>query len=85
MVILTIMLVQVLYCHSITKITRNGINGAMFVSRNNFSQWFLKNGVKTYCFLGIGGTGKKFMRRVIHIDHISICSKLSLLHEITDY
>ena len=32
MVILTIMLVQVLCCHSITKITRNGINGAMFVT-----------------------------------------------------
>ena len=32
MVILTIMLVQVLCCHLITKITRNGINGAMFVS-----------------------------------------------------
>ena len=31
MVILTIILVQVLCCHSITKITRNGINGAMFV------------------------------------------------------
>ena len=33
MVILTIILVQVLCCHSITKITRNGINGAMFVTR----------------------------------------------------
>ena len=32
MIILTIMLVQVLYCHLITKITRNGINGAMFVT-----------------------------------------------------
>ena len=32
MVILTIILVQVLCCHSITKITRNGINGAMFIS-----------------------------------------------------
>ena len=32
MVILTIILVQVLCCHSITKNTRNGINGAMFVS-----------------------------------------------------
>ena len=32
MVILTIMLVQVLCCHLITKITRNGINGAMFVT-----------------------------------------------------
>ena len=32
MVILTIMLVQVLYCHSITKITRNDINDAMFVT-----------------------------------------------------
>ena len=34
MVILTIILVQVLCCHSITKITRNGINGAMFVSES---------------------------------------------------
>ena len=34
MVILTIILVQVLCCHLITKITRNGINGAMFVSRS---------------------------------------------------
>ena len=32
MVILTIILVQVLCCHSITKITRNGINGAMFLT-----------------------------------------------------
>ena len=32
MVILTIILVQVLCCHLITKITRNGINGAMFVT-----------------------------------------------------
>ena len=32
MVILTIILVQVLCYHSITKITRNGINGAMFVT-----------------------------------------------------
>ena len=32
MVILTIILVQVLCCHLITKIIRNGINGAMFVS-----------------------------------------------------
>ena len=32
MIILTIILVQVLCCHSITKITRNGINGAMFVT-----------------------------------------------------
>ena len=32
MVILIIILVQVLCCHSITKITRNGINGAMFVT-----------------------------------------------------
>ena len=32
MVILTIMLVQVLCCHSITKITQNGINGGMFVT-----------------------------------------------------
>ena len=32
MVILTIILVQVLCCHSITKITRNDINGAMFVT-----------------------------------------------------
>ena len=32
MVILTIILVQVLCCYSITKITQNGINGAMFVS-----------------------------------------------------
>src|SRR6185437_11281757 len=31
-VILTIILVQVLCCHSITKITRNGINGAIFVT-----------------------------------------------------
>ena len=30
MIILIIILVQVLCCHSITKITRNGINGAMF-------------------------------------------------------
>ena len=36
MVILTIILVQVLCCHSITKITRNGINGAMFVSISPF-------------------------------------------------
>ena len=35
MVILTIILVQVLCCHLITKITRNGINGAMFVSTCN--------------------------------------------------
>ena len=32
MIILTIILVQVLCCHSITKITRNGINGAIFVT-----------------------------------------------------
>ena len=32
MVILIIILVQVLCCHLITKITRNGINGAMFVT-----------------------------------------------------
>ena len=32
MAILTIILVKVLCCHSITKITRNGINGAMFVT-----------------------------------------------------
>ena len=32
MVILTIILVQLLCCHSITKITRNGIDGAMFVT-----------------------------------------------------
>jgi len=32
MIILTIILVKVLCCHSITKITRNGINGAMFVT-----------------------------------------------------
>ena len=32
MIILTITLVQVLCCHSITKITRNGINGAIFVT-----------------------------------------------------
>ena len=32
MIILIIILVQVLCCHSITKITRNGINGAMFVT-----------------------------------------------------
>jgi len=31
MVILTIILLQVLCCHSITKITRNGINGVIFV------------------------------------------------------
>ena len=36
MVILTIILVPVLCCHSITKITRNGINGAMFVSISIF-------------------------------------------------
>ena len=36
MVILTIILVQVLCCHSITKITRNGINGAMFVTDGRF-------------------------------------------------
>ena len=36
MVIITIILVQVLCCHSITKITRNGINGAMFVSISPF-------------------------------------------------
>ena len=36
MIILTIILVQVLCCHSITKITRNGINGATFVSRITF-------------------------------------------------
>ena len=35
MVILTIILVRVLCCHSITKITRNGINCAMFVSSCN--------------------------------------------------
>ena len=34
-VILTIILVQVLCCHSITKITRNGINGAIFVTQRN--------------------------------------------------
>ena len=39
MVILTIILVQVLCCHSITKITRNGINGAMFVSAISSSEW----------------------------------------------
>ena len=39
MIILTIILVQVLCCHSITKITRNGINGAMFVSL-----WFSEKG-----------------------------------------
>ena len=32
MIILTIILVQVLCCHLITKITRNGINGAIFVT-----------------------------------------------------
>ena len=32
MVILIIILVQVLCCHLITKITRNGTNGAMFVT-----------------------------------------------------
>ena len=36
MIILTVMLVQVLCCHSITKITRNGINGAMFVTISPF-------------------------------------------------
>jgi len=36
MVILTIILVQVLCCHSITKITRNGINGAMFITISPF-------------------------------------------------
>jgi len=36
MIILTIILVQVLCCHSITKITRNGINGAMFVTISPF-------------------------------------------------
>ena len=35
MVILTIILVQVLCYYSITKITRNGINGAMFVTVTN--------------------------------------------------
>ena len=35
MVILTIILVQVLCCHSITKITQNGIKGAMFVSHES--------------------------------------------------
>ena len=37
MIILTIILVQVLCCHLITKITRNGINGAMFVSHPNLN------------------------------------------------
>ena len=36
MIILTIILVQVLCCHSITKITRNGIKGAMFVTISPF-------------------------------------------------
>ena len=39
MVILKIMLVQVLCCHSITKITRNGINGAMFVTAASVSYY----------------------------------------------
>ena len=49
MVILTIILVQVLCCHSITKITRNSINGAMFVSnvRSFFAHLFLFTIVST--------------------------------------
>ena len=43
MVILTIMLVQVLCCHSITKITRNGINGAIFVTREQLGSAPLKS------------------------------------------
>ena len=41
MVILTIILVQVLCCHSITKITQNGINGTMFVTKVYVSNRFL--------------------------------------------
>ena len=37
MIILTIILVQVLCCHLIIKITRNGINGAMFVTSSGNS------------------------------------------------
>ena len=37
MIILTIILVQVLCCHSIIKIIRNSINGAMFVSVRKLS------------------------------------------------
>ena len=49
MIILTIILVQVLCCHSITKITRNGINGAMFVTLRVYFDSFSSGRAKSRC------------------------------------
>ena len=84
MVILTIILVQVLCCHSITKITRNGINGAMFVTPTLLQKSINRDLLKTHLRRGrIFNRGGHFLLTEAIIE--TILTKMVVLTQTTRF